>query len=170
MSKDIGSGALLLVIAAVYSWATLQIPTSSLSDDVGAHGMPTLLAAGLALVACLILGRAVLAARQSSPVSDGPAAARQPDLQDDERYEAPLPRALGLIAIGALYIVVAIFLGYIPALAVLIFATAIYEGLPFGWQPAAVAVGGAFGFWLLFVKLLGTEQPISLALGSWAGL
>ena len=167
MSKDIGSGALLLVIAAVYYWATLQIPSSSLSDDVGAHGMPTLLAAGLAVIACMILGRALLASRRAAPAANSIA---DNTVDEEERYEAPLPRALGLIAIGGLYIVVAIFLGYIPALAVLIFVTALYEGLAVGWQPAAVALGGAAAFWLLFVKLLGTEQPIGLALGFLAGL
>ena len=168
MSKDIGSGALLLAVAAVYYWATLQIPSSSLSDEVGAHGMPTVLAAGLAVIAAIILVRGVLASwRTATPVEAPVADAGAAD--DDERYEAPLLRALGLILIGGLYITVAVVLGYIPALAVLILATALYEGLSFGWQPAAVAVGGAVAFWLLFVKLLGTEQPAGMVLGLLAG-
>ena len=168
MSKDIGSGALLLAVAAIYYWATLQIPSSSLSDEVGAHGMPTVLAAGLAAIAAIILARGVLASRGAASPVEAPAA--DPGAaDDDERYEAPLLRALGLILIGGLYIAVAIVLGYIPALAVLILATALYEGLPFGWQPVAVAVGGAVAFWLLFVKLLGTEQPAGMALGLLAG-
>ena len=164
MNKDIGSGALLLALAALYYWAMLQIPVSSLSDEVGAHGMPTVLAIALAVVSCLILGRGVVAALGVSPE------AAETSTDEDDRTVATLPRALGVIALGALYIAVASFAGYIPALAVLIFTTAIYEGLQLGWQPAAVAVGGAVVFWLLFVKLLGTEQPIGQAIGMLTGL
>ena len=177
MNKDIGSGALLLLVAAGYYWATQQIAVSSLSDEVGAHGMPTVLAAALGVVGALILGRGLLASRRTvpaavAPASESPASesppSESPDSESgdaDDLYEATLPRALGLLAIGALYIAVGMLVGYIPALAVLIFATAIYEGMPLGWQPAAVALGGAVVFWLLFVKLLGTEQPIGLLTG-----
>ena len=167
MSKDIGSGALLLAVAGIYWWATLQIPSSRLSDEVGAQGMPTVLAVGLAVVAALIMLRGVITAMQApAGAAAATAAGSGPDHDDDnDSYEATLPRALGVIALGALYIAIAIFAGYIPALAVLIFTTAMYEGLKPGWRPLAVAVGGAVAFGLLFVKLLGTEQPVGLALG-----
>ena len=168
MSKDIVSGTLLLALAGGYYWATRQIAVSSLADDVGPDGIPNVLAATLAIVAGLILVRGVLALRRrdsGSPVTTTGAAAPADAGDDDDHYEASLARALGLLAIGSLYIVVAMLAGYIPALIVLILATALYEGLPFGWQPVAVAIGGSIGFWLLFVKLLGTEQPIGLLRG-----
>ena len=38
VNKDILSGFILLIVAGAYYWATLQIPDSSLSDEVGAQG------------------------------------------------------------------------------------------------------------------------------------
>jgi putative tricarboxylic transport membrane protein len=170
MQRDIVSGALLMALAAGYYWATLQIPNSSLSDDVGAQGIPSLLAAALGIVATFILIRGVLAAVRGAPVLAGASAegaSAEEAGDEDGHYEASLPRALGLAALGALYIALAMVAGYIPALAVMVLAVSLYEGLPFGWQPVAVATGGWVVFWLLFVKLLGTEQPQGLL---WGGL
>ena len=161
MTKDIGSGALLLALAAAYAWATLQIPQSNLSDEVGAHGMPLLLATALAAVAVVIIARGALAA--SSPAV---AETADPGSTDEtERYESTIPRALGFLAFGALYIVAAWLLGYVPALVLLIGGIALYEGIRPGWQPLAVACGGAVLYWAIFAKLLGTEQPVGLLTG-----
>jgi hypothetical protein len=43
----------------------------------------------------------------------------------------------------------------------LIAAVAVYEGVALSWRVAAVAAGGAIVFWVLFVQLLGVEQPQS---------
>ncbi len=64
MNKDILSGGLLLAGAGVYWWATTQIPESSLSDEVGAQGLPRILALLLVAVALLIVARGLLAARK----------------------------------------------------------------------------------------------------------
>jgi hypothetical protein len=77
----------------------------------------------------------------------------------DEEETAPPSRALGFLAIAAGYVIVAPLVGFGPALALLIAAVAVYEGMRFSWRVAVVAVGGAFAFWLLFVQLLGVEQP-----------
>ena len=70
-------------------------------------------------------------------------------------------RALGLLAIAAGYVVLAPLVGYAVALALLIASVAAYEGMTLSWRLAAVAAGGAVVFWLLFVQLLGVEQPQS---------
>jgi ABC-type cobalamin transport system permease subunit len=57
---------------------------------------------------------------------------------------------------------VAPLVGFGPALALLIAAIALYEGAVPSWRMALVAVAGALAFWLLFVQLLGVEQPRSL--------
>jgi putative tricarboxylic transport membrane protein len=151
MNKDVLSGIILLVVAALYYAATLQIAESSLSDEVGAQGLPRILAALLAGVAVLIIARGVIMARK--PLRATPVQA------DDE---APPRRALGFLAIAAGYVVVAPLVGFAPALALLIAAVAIYEGAVPSWRTAVVAVAGALAFWLLFVQLLGVEQPRSL--------
>ena len=155
MNKDVLSGGILLVVAGAYFWATLQIPDSSLSDEVGAQGMPRILAFLLAGLAVLIILRGVVMARKAAVAAGG---------DEPGEGEAPLPRALGLLAIAAGYIVVTPLVGFGPALALLIAAVAIYEGMRFSWRLAVVAAIGALAFWLLFVRLLGVEQPASLFL------
>jgi putative tricarboxylic transport membrane protein len=156
MNKDVLSGVILLIVAGAYYWATLQIPDSSLSDEVGAQGLPRILAVLLAGLALLIIVRG-LAMERKRLVSV------QVDANGDvEEGMASPRRALGFLAIAAGYVVVAPFLGFAPALALLIAAVAIYEGMKPSWRLALVAVAGAIAFWLLFVQLLGVEQPASL--------
>ena len=145
MKKDLVSSAILLVIAGLYYLAATGIPTSTLEDEVGPRGLPVVLAALLAMVAILIGSRALVTAPATG---DAPKDA-----------EAPWPRALGMWCIGAAYIPVAEFLGYWLALLLLIGVVALYEGMKFSWRTAAVALGGATFFWLLFDVLLGVRVP-----------
>ena len=124
MRKDLIGSIALLGIAAAYYAASTTIFSSTLADEVGADGIPVLLAALLA--------------------------------------EAPALRALGLLGIGALYILVVQILGYFPTIALLIGAVALYEGMRPSWRLVAVALGGAVFFWLLFVMVLGIRQPTGL--------
>ena len=151
MNKDALSGIILLVVAAAYYWATLQIPDSSLSDEVGAQGLPRILAFLLAGLAVLIVLRGLMARPKTAAVA----------ATDPEDADAPPRRALGLLAIAAGYVVLAPLVGYAIALGLLIGSVALYEGMKASWGVAAVAAGGAIVFWLLFVQLLGVEQPQS---------
>jgi len=153
MNKDVLSGVILLAFAGAYYWATLHVPDSSLSDEVGAQGLPSILAILLAGLAVLIILRGVTTARQPQLAVDADT--------DDEEATATPRRALGLLAIAAGYVIVAPFVGFAPALALLIAAVAVYEGMRPSWRMAAVAVSGAIAFWLVFVQLLGVEQPAS---------
>jgi hypothetical protein len=155
INKDVLSGVILLAVAALYYAATLQIPDSSLSDEVGAQGMPQILAATLAGLGLLIAARGVIIGRK-------PAHAPVTKVEADDEGEAPPRRALGFLVIAAGYVIVAPLVGFGPALALLIAAIAIYEGAVPSWRLALVAVAGALVFWLLFVQLLGVEQPQSL--------
>ena len=153
MNKDVVSGIILLVVTALYYAATLQIPESSLSDEVGAQGMPLILAVLLGLLGVLVTARGLILRRK--PVLAA-------EVRSDDEDEAPPRRALGFLAIAAGYVIVAPLVGFAPALALLIAAIAIYEGAVPSWRTALVAIAGALGFWLLFVRLLGVEQPQSL--------
>ena len=144
------SGMILLAVAGAYYWATLQIPDSSLSDEVGAQGLPRILAFLLAGLAILIVVRGVMARPKPAAVT-----------ADPEDADAPPRRALGLLAIAAGYVVLAPLVGYAVAPAVLIASVAVYEGMTPSWRLAIVAAGGAIVFWLLFVQVLGVEQPRS---------
>ncbi len=61
MNKDLLSGAVLLAVAgAHYTWST-QIADSTLSDEIGADGLPKMLAIILGILAVCLIGRALLA-------------------------------------------------------------------------------------------------------------
>lgn len=156
ISKDSIAGLLLLALAAGYYWLTRSIPSSSLSDEVGADGLPKLLAAALGVVAVLILSKSLLAGRRPAAVTSDDGA---------EKYEhAPLGRALGFVLIGIGYMVVAPQVGFALGIAALIVAVAMYERQALSLKLVAVAAGGGLGFWLAFVLFLGSEQPFSALL------
>src|SRR5262245_60607146 len=102
MNKDTIAGLLLLALAGVYYRATLGIADSSLSDAVGADGLPKLLALLLVVVAAALAVKGALAGRAPAEAT---APARPAD--DDEDAHATLPRALGFVAIGVGYMIVA---------------------------------------------------------------
>ncbi len=63
MHKDTIAGLLLLALAGAYFLATRAIPDSSLSDAVGATGLPYVLAAALAILAAMLTVKGLLASR-----------------------------------------------------------------------------------------------------------
>ena len=157
MRKDLLSGLGLLLIAAGFYWAATGIQVSTLADDFGPQGLPKALAICLGVVSIGLIGRAFIARTaapsQAEPSSEG---------GEGEPGEATLPRALGLLAIGAGYVAIVRVVGYVPAIALLIAAVALYEGLRPSLRLVAVALGGAAFFWLLFVQGLGVPQPQGL--------
>ena len=68
-------------------------------------------------------------------------------------------RAFGVVVIGAVYIAVVPWLGYIVSLTGLIAATKYYQGGGANRRVAVVSVTGALLFWLLFVEILGIQHP-----------
>ena len=152
MNRDVIAGLGLLGFAGLYFAATLRIQDSSLSDEVGARGMPLLLVGTLAVLAALLAVRGWFAGRAAR-------VARKPEASEGG---ASFGRVLGFLGVAALYGPVAYLLGYMAGLAFLIMAVAIYEGARSSWRLAAVAFGGAAFFYLVFVKLLGVLQPPGL--------
>ena len=149
-------GALgLLIFAGLYLYGSAQIPHSTLSDEIGARGMPYLLGVLLAIVSLALFVRAQFA----------PARAQEPAGEEAQERGGTLPRALGVLACAALFVGLAWAFGYIVASAVTLFAIMRYEGLPFDWRLVAISVGGAVFYWLMFVKFLGVEQPIGFVFG-----
>lgn len=151
MNRDIIAGLGLLGFAGLYFAATLRIQESSLSDEVGAKGMPVVLAALLAVLAVALTVRGWRASRALRP-------ARAEASEDGASFR----RVLGFLGIAAVYGPVAYALGYVAGLIVLIVGIAVYEGARPSWSLLAVAVGGATFFYLAFVKLLGVAQPPGL--------
>lgn len=153
MNKDLLSGAALLGIAGVYYLWTSGIADSTLSDEVGATGLPHALAFVLALLGVILVVRTLLVARAAAQNTAATA-------QDDEDEQASLPRGIGFLLIGAGYVVLLPFVGYILATALMIAAVALYEGAPRTWVIPAAAIGGGILYWAIFVKLLDVHQPM----------
>jgi putative tricarboxylic transport membrane protein len=152
MTKDLLSGvALLGISAAYYTWST-HIADSTLSDEVGAGGLPRALAFVLAILGVILIARTLLVARVAAPANA--------TASDDDEEQASLPRGIGFLLIGAAYILLLPFVGYILATALMIAAVALYEGAPRTWVIPAAAIGGGVFYWAIFVKLLGVHQPM----------
>jgi len=148
MNKDLLSGLVLLLIAALYHRATGAIADSTLSDEVGATGLPRVLAYTLAGLGLLLVVRSLLVARRAGYTAD-------PESQD-----ARLPRAVGFLLFGAAYVAVLPLLGYLVSVALLIAAVTLFERAERPWAVPIVAIGGAALYWAIFVKLLGVHQPV----------
>ena len=144
LSRDTLLGIAAVALAGAYWHETTGIQRSLLSDEVGADGVPRLLAAGMAISGLALALRGVLA---PAPAGGG---------------ELPLRahfRAAGLLAILALYLAALPVAGYAASIAGLLAAVAAYAGAPRGVAMAATAVAGAVAFWAMFVLLLGVPMP-----------
>ncbi|HEX2552315.1 MAG TPA: tripartite tricarboxylate transporter TctB family protein [Microvirga sp.] len=159
MNKDVLSGLVLLVIAGLYYAATGQIADSTLSDEVGADGLPRVLSILLASLGLLLLVRSLLAARAAPRLAAVAA--------DGKEADARLPRALGFLLFGAAYVLVLPFLGYLASTALLIGAIALFERTERPSMVPVIAIGGAVLYWAIFVKLLGVNQPVG---SLWRGI
>jgi putative tricarboxylic transport membrane protein len=137
LRRDLVLAAGGLAVAAVY-WASAHaLPTSMLSDGVGADGVPKGLAVVLAIFSILI-------ALRRKPV---------------EGATGLQPRAFGIAALGFVYVAVAPLIGYVIAVMLLTGAAALYYGAPRRWTVAAFALGTAAILWTTFGWMLGIPLP-----------
>jgi putative tricarboxylic transport membrane protein len=143
VGRDMICGAAGLAVALAYYALADALPVSLLSDEIGADGLPKSLAIGLAVCSALLLGRAAL--------THGTEAVAFKLLTH--------MRALGVIVLGALYAALAPLIGYGPAVALLIAATALYFGTALNARLILVAAAGAAVFWAMFVHMLGVPMP-----------
>lgn len=154
MKQEIAGGAALLALATAYLVGASGIPQSTLSDEVGARGMPYLIGVLLVIVSVAIIARAALAPATAGADSN------------DEDYSSSFVRAIGVFACALVYIGVAWLAGYIVATAVTLLAVMLYEGAKLDVRLVAIAVLGALCFWLFFVYFLGVEQPVGKIFGA----
>ena len=171
-----------------YYLLAAQIPESQLADAVGPQGLPRIYAYVLGGLSLVLIARS-LRASSPEPISPPRSGRLQParpgppqggHYVQEENAPEPEPsareprawrrapnaqrasqvlRAFGVVVIGAVYIVVVPWLGYIVSLAALIAATTYYQGGGANRRVAIVSVSGALLFWLLFVAILGIQHP-----------
>ena len=149
MNKDLLSGLVLLLIAGLYYSGLDTIAESTLSDEVGASGLPRMLSVALAGLGLLLVVRSLIAARPAARA-----------VGEDDVEVSRLPRAIGFLAFGVGYVLLLPILGYIVSVALLISSVALFERAERPWIVPVTAIGGAVLYWAIFVKLLGVNQPI----------
>jgi putative tricarboxylic transport membrane protein len=160
LNRDLVFGGAALALAAGYYLLAARIPESQLSDAVGPQGLPRIYAYLLGGLSLILIVNSVRGPKSR---------ATRPGARVERPQPSAQPRVLrpaGVVAIGAIYIVVVPWLGYIVSLAALIAATTYYQGGGANRRVLFVAVSGALLFWLLFVAILGIQHPA----GFWASL
>jgi hypothetical protein len=151
VNRDLVFGVAGATIATGYYGLAAAIPGSALADAVGPQGLPIAYGVVLLLLSLVLIVRA-FRTRNLEPRTPDPRS-RIPD------SGSRLARVAGMLGIGAAYVALVPWLGYIVALAGLIFATTWYQSGAATRTTALVAVAGAIVFWLIFVVLLGIPQP-----------
>ena len=161
MTRDTGLASGLLVLAGLYWLGADRIRVSPLEGVVGAQAVPKSLAVSLATLSVLLIAQELRRGRGATAAAGG---------QEVDAGSAAHLRAAGMLLIGVAYLLAVGTIGYLPAIALLVLATARYMGQPWSAQLFAVAVGGALLYDLIFVRLLGIPLPAGIWPGLWRGL
>jgi hypothetical protein len=162
MTRDTGVALGLLVVAGLYWLGADQIRVSRLEGIVGAQAVPKGLALLLAVLSVLLIAQDLWRARRAAGAAGGEA----PEVSG--RY-AHL-RAAGMLLIGVGYLLLVGAIGYVPAVALLVVATALYLGQSWSARLVVLAVGLALFYDLMFVRLLGIPLPPGIWPGVWRAL
>ena len=157
MRRDWIAGLVLLGLAAGYYRMTGDIQRSQLSDVVGAASFPRLLAITLAVFSVILV---VTGALKRVPVAAQDAEGAKPASAETRRV---FLRAGGTVLIGVGFLLVAPWLGYPLAIALLIGAMLLYNRVALTWKLVLVSVAAGVVFWALF----GLVFSIPLPRGAW---
>lgn len=168
MTRDTGVGLGLIALGGLYWLGAEQIRVSRLEGIVGAQAVPKSLAASLLILAVLLIVQDLWRARR--PARSEEAAAGGTVLEEAPASAHGHLRALGMLLIGMAYLAVVGAVGYVPAIALLLLATALYMGRRWCIALIALSVAGAMFYYLMFVRLLGIPLPAGIWPGVWRAL
>jgi hypothetical protein len=149
VTRDAIVGLGLIVVAGLYWLGADQIRVSKLEGIVGAQAVPKGLAVSLAVLSVLLIAQTLVWRRRAAG-----------SLEEAEIVGSRAHlRAAGMLLIGIGYLAVVATIGYMPALVLLVIATALYLGQGLSARLVLVAVGLAVLYYLIFVRLLGIPLP-----------
>ena len=160
MTRDTIVALGLMAVAGLYWLGADQIRVSKLEGIIGAQVVPKGLAIGLAVLSVLLIAQELLRPRRAA----GPAG--EPEATG---LRAHL-RAAGMLLIGVGYLALVGTIGYMPALVLLVVASALYLGQSPSARLVLVAVGLAVLYYLIFVRLLGIPLPPGVWPDVWQAL
>lgn len=161
MRATLVSSGVLFVLAILYWFGADALPKSRLGGQVGADGMPKLLAISLAVlsVALAIQTLAYMRKERRAPGAPPPETADDDNAAQGWKTHA---RAFGLIVIGAVYLALLPHLGYGLSAALLLLVVSIYAGVKPTWRTLVFAVVGGIAFYFIFVRLLQVPLPAGI--------
>jgi hypothetical protein len=148
LTRDAVVGVAACAFGLAYWLMADAVPTSLLSDQVGAGGVPKVLASALTILGAIQVWRGV---RQRVAVAPSEMSAHG--------------RALGLLILSCIYVAVMPHLGFLPTTALLIVAVSVYAGIRVGRGTLIVGAVSGVAFWLVFAKLLGIAMPSGVLAG-----
>lgn len=154
-SADTWIGVIMLIAALVYWLEAGKIRISPLDGLVGAAGLPKSLAYVLAGLSLILIARGI--AETKIRLRSNAAESEEPRSLGD--WIKPHLRAVGMLAIGVVYLLLLPWLGYTITVAMLLFAVSVYNGAQINLRTILVAVIGAAFCQLLFVQFLGITLP-----------
>lgn len=154
LRKDLIGAGIALVLAGAYWLGALRIPHSSLiGKGVGADALPRRLAIALAALAVLLVVQTLWQHRRAEapPAPADPAASAQARRRH--------LRAFGMLMIGVVFLLIVEYVGYVPAIFLMICATAIYNGRPMSWRIVGLSALLTSVFYVLFDMILKIPMP-----------
>lgn len=155
LRKDLIGAGIALVLAGAYWIGATHIHKSSLiGKGVGADALPRGLAVVLAALAVILVAQTLIQRRKGPLPQDAPASPER--LAEARRRHL---RAAGMFLIGLVFLLVVGYVGYIPAIFVMICVTAVYNGRPMSWRLAGIAAMLTTVFYVLFDTILHIPMP-----------
>jgi putative tricarboxylic transport membrane protein len=162
VTRDSAIAVGLIGIAGLYWLGADQIRVSRLEGIVGAQAVPKGLAVCLAILSTLLIAQDLWRGRRAAGAVGVEA--------DQVSGSYAHLRALGMLLIGVGYLALVGTIGYVPAVALLVVATALYLGESWSARLAVLAIGLALLYYVIFVRLLGIPLPPGMWPGVWRGL
>lgn len=160
--KDVWIGLILLAVTAFY-WRTANtIPISPLDGVVNAAAVPKALAMVMAAFCVILIARALAIEWMFVRAARAAAGATAPQRLAGGERDATLRdhlRAAGILVIGAGYLLILPYLGYLPSMILLVATVAVFIGSRASLYTLGVATATSVVFYLLFVQLLDIPLP-----------
>jgi hypothetical protein len=166
LRKELIGAGICLALAGAYWIGATHIHNSALwGTGVGADALPRGLAVTLAVLAVILILQNVLQRRKGPLPEDAPAT---PERLAEARHKHL--RAAGMFLIGLGFLLVVGYVGYIPAIFVMICITAVYNGRPMSWRIAGIAAVLTAALYVLFDIVLRIPMPEGVWPQAWRAI
>ena len=143
----------MLLLAAVYFWATSQIPTLEIGDPLGPKAFPRLLGGGLLIAAAMLLAEILKARKTSKSEASAEAAPAEP--HDTSSYKI----VAGVAAATGIYFALFEPLGYAISTSLFLLVMTSYFNKGKRWTNVLTSMLYGFVSYYLFTTLLGVNLP-----------